>query len=266
MYDRFNRHISYVRISVTDRCNLRCSYCMPAEGVACKPHEQILSFDEIVGFVNAVVPLGITKVRLTGGEPLVRKGIVDLVAMLSQVPGITDLAMTTNGTKLTELAPLIKQAGLGRLNISLDTLDPVKFEDLTRGGDLQAVLDGIFSAKSAGFETIKINSVYFAGSTLADKFRLEAFCKEHGLALRFIHQMNLKTGEFSVVEGGEGGNCGQCNRIRLTADGFVKPCLFSDQAYSIRELGVLSAVEKAISAKPRCGSKSNALGFYAIGG
>ena len=159
MIDPFDRHVSYVRVSVTDRCNFRCTYCMPAEGVIQLNHKDILSFDEIIATVKYGVSKGINKVRLTGGEPLVRKGIVNLVQLISEIKGINDLAMTTNGVHLTQYAKELKQAGLMRVNISLDTLNPDKFKQITRIGNLNDVLLGIEAAKNAGLNPIKINCV-----------------------------------------------------------------------------------------------------------
>ena len=138
MFDSYKRKIDYLRISVTDRCNLRCTYCMPAEGIQMLRHEDILSYDEITEVIREAVALGVDKVRITGGEPLVRKGIVNLVAMISAIPGIRDLAMTTNGILLSDHAYELKAAGLHRVNISLDTTDPEEFRRITRGGDIQA--------------------------------------------------------------------------------------------------------------------------------
>lgn len=159
MFDRFNRKLNYLRISVTDRCNLRCTYCMPEEGIKLFRHEEILSYDEIVEFTRIAVANGVTKVRLTGGEPLVRKGIVSLVRMISEIDGIRDLSMTTNGTLLKEYARELRDAGLHRVNISLDTIDPVKFRSITRFGNIGDVFDGIDSARNAGLFPIKINCV-----------------------------------------------------------------------------------------------------------
>src|SRR5664280_2578531 len=159
MLDRFNREINYLRISVTDRCNLRCRYCMPEEGIRLLRHEDILSFDEITGFTKAAVRNGITKVRITGGEPLVRKGIVSLVKMVASIDGIKDLSMTTNGVMLKEFALDLKKAGLHRVNISLDTADPDRFSQITRGGNINDVMSGIISAKDAGLLPVKINCV-----------------------------------------------------------------------------------------------------------
>lgn len=262
--DRFKRPISYVRISVTDRCNLRCTYCMSGKNIQYMQRSDILTFEEIYNFVKHVVPLGISKVRLTGGEPLVRKGIVQLIEMIASVPGITDLAMTTNGVLLHSMAHMLKNAGLQRVNISLDTLNARKFKEVT-GGNVEDVIKGIKTAINI-FSQVKINAVYFENSSGEEKEKLISFCREKNIELRFIHQMNLKTGEFSIVEGGEGGNCKQCNRIRLTANGMLKPCLFSDLEYSIRELGIEKALELTLQNKPKCGTKSTKNDFFAIGG
>ena len=177
MYDRFNRHINYLRISITDRCNLRCKYCMPAEGIELMHHDDILSFEEIVEVVKTGVNNGITKVRLTGGEPLVRKGIVDLVRMIAEVEGIEDLAMTTNGTLLEQFAQQLKDVGLKRVNISLDTLDPEKYADLTRGGSVESVFRGIEAAQKASFDPIKINCVIMKTSDEPDALAVKKLLK-----------------------------------------------------------------------------------------
>jgi len=265
MFDRFNRPISYLRISVTDRCNLRCTYCMPEEGIRLLDHSDILSFEEIAEFTKLAVANGITKVRLTGGEPLVRKNIVELVSMLSKIEGLEDLSMTTNGILLSKYAMDLKKAGLNRINISLDTVNPDNYCQITRNGELNQALEGIETARNAGFEPIKINCVLL-GQPDEETQRLKQFCEERGLALRFIHQMNLKTGEFSTVEGGEGGNCSKCNRVRLLANGEIKPCLFSDLSYNIRKLGHQEALDLAIGNKPISGTYNKSGEFYNIGG
>jgi len=265
MFDRFSRSIDYLRISVTDRCNLRCSYCMPDDGIKLLDHSDILSFEEITDFTRLAVKNGITKVRLTGGEPLVRKGIVELVAMLEAIDGLEDLSMTTNGILLSEYAADLKKAGLNRINISLDTVNPDNYCQITRNGDLSKVLEGIEVARQVGLQPIKINCVLL-GQADEETLHLRKFCEERGLKLRFIHQMNLKTGEFSNVEGGEGGNCSKCNRVRLLANGDIKPCLFSDLAYNIRELGSEQALNLAIGNKPKSGTYNKSSEFYNIGG
>jgi GTP 3',8-cyclase len=266
MYDRFNRNINYLRISVTDRCNLRCQYCMPAEGIFLKEHEAILTFNEIVEIVKTAVRLGIHKIRLTGGEPLIRKDIVRLVSMISAVDGVDDLSMTTNGIYLDELAKPLKDAGLNRINISLDTMNHLKYKELTRGGDLSAVLKGIDAALEAGLHPVKINCVVFNSSDELDALEVREFCRGKNLHPRFIRQMNLKTGEFSIVEGGSGGDCSRCNRLRLTADGMVKPCLFDDHEFSIRQYGIETALLSALESKPKTGCMNMISEFYNIGG
>lgn len=265
MFDRYNRSISYLRISVTDRCNLRCTYCMPEDGIQLLEHSDILSFEEITSFTRTAVANGITKVRLTGGEPLVRKNITDLVSMLSGIDRLEDLSMTTNGILLSKFAVDLKKAGLNRINISLDTVNPDQYCQITRSGDLAQVLEGIDAARDAGLEPIKINCVLL-GQPDHETQKLKQFCEDRGLNLRFIHQMNLKTGEFSKVEGGEGGNCKKCNRVRLLANGDIKPCLFSDLAYNIRTLGHQEALDKALGNKPRNGTYNHSGEFYNIGG
>ena len=265
MFDHYNRPINYLRISVTDRCNLRCTYCMPEEDFRLLDHSDILTFEEITEFTKLAVANGITKVRLTGGEPLVRKGIVELVAMLAAIDGLRDLSMTTNGIFLPQYAADLKKAGLNRINISLDTVNPDSYCQITRTGDLAQVLEGIEAARNAGLEPIKINCVLI-GEPDDDTRKLKQFCAERGLSLRFIHQMNLKTGEFSTVEGGEGGNCSKCNRVRLLANGDIKPCLFSDLTFNIRKLGHQEALNLALGNKPKAGTYNKSGEFYNIGG
>jgi len=266
MYDRFNRKINYLRISVTDRCNLRCVYCMPAEGVTLLSHSDILSFDEIVEVTKAAVRKGVDKIRITGGEPLVRKGIVDLVGLIAQIEGIQDLSMTTNAIFLDKYADDLAKAGLQRVNISLDTMNPEKFSQVTRGGDIQKVFDGVEAAKKAGLTPIKINCVIKNNSNEPDAVAVAKYCEENGLHIRYIKEMDLEKGEFSIVQGGSGGDCGTCNRIRLTASGTIKPCLFSDIAYSVRELGAERAIDLAIGNKPLSGEINLTGKFYNIGG
>ncbi len=159
MLDKFNREINYLRISVTDRCNLRCSYCMPPEGIPKREHTDIISYEEIIKIVIAAVELGISKIRITGGEPLVRKDIVSLVKGIRSVPGVRELVMTTNGVLLEKMAVELKSAGLDRVNISLDTLDPVRYKELVKIGNISAVLKGIEEAVRSGFKGTKINMV-----------------------------------------------------------------------------------------------------------
>ncbi|MDY6875074.1 MAG: GTP 3',8-cyclase MoaA [Chloroflexota bacterium] len=282
--DAYNRPISYLRISVTDRCNLRCIYCMPPEGVPWRAHEGILRYEEIETVVRAAAELGISKVRLTGGEPLVRLGIVDLVRNLARIPGIDDLAMTTNGILLSRYAADLAEAGLKRVNVSLDTLNPERFQRITRLGRLEDVMAGMEAARRAGLEPVKINTVVIRGMNDDEVVGLARKTMEVGWNVRFIEVMPvgngvLASGEWRerVVTAGEirqkieaalgelqpakmstGGGparyyrlpwargtlgfitpisehfCYRCNRLRLTADGQLRPCLLSDYEINLR--------------------------------
>ena len=266
MLDSFERNINYLRISVTDRCNLRCKYCMPEEGIELIQHKDILSFEEIQEIVKACVKRGVDKVRITGGEPLVRRGIVDLVKMLAAISGINDLSMTTNGTLLDQFAIPLARAGLHRVNISLDTIRPDKYKEITRVGDIHNVMNGIEAAIEAGLTPVKINCVIKESQDEPDAREVESFCREKGFHVRFIKEMNLQTGIFSTVIGGDGGNCKSCNRLRLTANGKIKPCLFSDIEFDVRELGIEHAIFKAVGMKPESGTENKINSFSNIGG
>ncbi len=266
MLDRYNRNINYLRISVTDRCNLRCTYCMPEDGVTILQHKDILTFDEIVDFTKVAVSLGVNKVRITGGEPLVRRGIVDLVRMIAEIDGIDDLSMTTNAILMQQFAKPLFDAGLHRINVSLDTTNPEKFNSITRGGNIEDVFKGLDEAKRVGFNPIKINCVIDKSSTEPDALAVKEYASKQGFEVRFIPMMKLDKGIFGQVEGGEGGNCTSCNRLRLTANGLIKPCLFSDLGYSIRDLGAKAAMEMAIGLKPESGTSNQNGKFYNIGG
>ena len=266
MLDRFNRNLNYLRISVTDRCNLRCTYCMPEEGIQLFRHDEILSFDEIAGFTKVAVSNGVTKVRLTGGEPLVRKGVTTLVSMISEIKGIDDLSMTTNGTLLKQYARELRNAGLHRVNISLDTIDAEKFRIVTRTGNIEDVFEGIHAAKDAGLLPVKINCVIKDSREEEEARAVAGFCKDNDLEIRYIRQMDLVRGHFSVVDGGTGGDCSLCNRLRLTSNGKLKPCLFNNIEFDIRELGFEKAIHQAAESKPECGSRNETGSFYNIGG
>jgi cyclic pyranopterin phosphate synthase len=239
---------------------------MPEEGIPLLQHKNILSFEEIEAFVKVAASNGITKVRITGGEPLVRKGIVTLVEKLSNIPGIVDLSMTTNGILLDKFASPLKTAGLNRVNISLDTLDPFRFREITRLGELSDVLNGIDAAIDAGLNPIKLNCVIKKSRLEPDAVLVARYAAEKKLQIRFIREMDLENGIFYEVEGGEGGKCSTCNRLRLSANGDLKPCLFNSSAYNIRELGNQIAFTEAIRNKPACGSLNVTGKFYNIGG
>jgi len=266
MYDRFNRKINYLRISVTDRCNLRCVYCMPEEGVELMSHKDILSFEEIIEFTKKAVVDGVDKVRITGGEPLVRQDIIELIKSIGEIEGIHDFAMTTNGILLPKYARQLKAAGMMRVNISLDTMDPKRYTEITRLGKIEDVFAGIAAAKEAGLFPIKINCVIKKSHLEPDAMAVTEYCEANGLEIRYIHEMNLETGEFSIVEGGEGGDCKNCNRLRLTANGDVMPCLFSDLSYNVRELGIEKSLVESIINKPRSGTSNHSSHFNNIGG
>jgi cyclic pyranopterin phosphate synthase len=282
--DSYSRPINYLRISVTDRCNLRCIYCMPSEGVPWRSPEQILRFEEIETVVRAAAALGISKVRLTGGEPLVRLGIVDLVRMLAAVPGIDDLTMTTNGILLSRHAQALAAAGLHRVNVSLDTLRVERFERITRWGRLEAVLDGIEAAHQAELEPVKINVVIIRGMNDDELVDFGRKTIHAGWNVRFIEWMPVGEGPLTEYQWSDAvvtaeemreriqaalgrllpatpsvGNgparyyrlpgakgslgfispvsehfCYRCNRLRLTADGQLRPCLLSDEEIDLR--------------------------------
>ncbi|MEI8007769.1 MAG: radical SAM protein [Bacteroidota bacterium] len=266
MYDSYNRHINYLRISVTDRCNLRCTYCMPAGGIELMHHSDILSFEEIMEVVDAAISMGVDKIRITGGEPLVRKGIVNLVEMIAAKPGIRDLGLTTNGQLLGQFAQALKDAGLHRVNVSLDTMDPEKYRQITRGGEISKVLDGIETSVKTGLSPVKINCVITKSPDEPGAIEVAAYGKKLGLQVRYIRQMDLEKGEFYIVDGGSGGDCSTCNRLRLTANGMIKPCLFNDMEYHVREHGAAKALQLALGNKPSCGTVNKHGEFYNIGG
>lgn len=191
LVDTFGRHHNNLRISVTDRCNIRCFYCMPAENVQFMKREALLTFEEIERFVRIVVPLGVNKIRLTGGEPLVRRDLPTLVAKLTAIEGIQDVGITTNGILLAEQAQALYDAGLRRLNVSLDALDPVKFREVTRRDGYEQVLEGIRTAQRVGFAPIKINAVSIRGVTESEIVPFGHFARESGCEIRFIEYMPL---------------------------------------------------------------------------
>lgn len=294
MLDQYKRNINYMRISVTELCNLRCRYCMPVEGICKKEHKEMLSEDELVQAVEAAVSLGITKLRITGGEPLVKRNILSICRRIAAVNGIREVCMTTDGILLPALAVPLREAGVTRLNISLDTLDRKKYAYITRGGALDDAWAGIEAALSAGFQKVKLNAVLIGGFNDEEIAALAELTKRYPLDVRFIEMMPMyNSGDFdetaflpcekvlevlpelAAVEP-DGGVaqlyqlpgamgrvglirpvnahfCGSCNRIRLTADGKIKPCLHSAEEYNIKGLdftGMRSVMEQAIQRKP----------------
>ena len=313
MKDKFGREIDYLRISVTDLCDLRCKYCMPLNGVKKLSHKDILKPEQIYEIVSAFATLGIKKIRITGGEPLVRKGVEDIVRLIKSIPGIEEICLTTNGIKLKEKAKLLRECGVDRLNISLDTLDEKKYRDLTRFGNLSDVLDGINEAKKVGFKDIKINTVLIGGFNENEINKFIDFASENNFAVRFIELMpigeskkfspksfisnelikNNSRLEFYKNDGvsslyrikNSGGFvglisplsnrfCKECNRIRLTADGKIKPCLHSSEEIDVSKCHgeeLKEALKNAIEAKPKehhleLGSSKSNRGMNLIGG
>jgi cyclic pyranopterin phosphate synthase len=253
---------------VTDKCNFRCTYCMPEEGIALKSHNDILRLEQIAEVVRAAATLGISKIKLTGGEPLVRRNIESLVAMIAAIPGIADFGMTTNGSLLTpETARRLKSAGLGRVNISLDTLDPARFSAITRGGDVNDVLRGIDAAIGARLLPVKINMVVFDDTSAEDIAAMRAYCDAKGLRLQTIAHFSLDNRE----NHGTGATdkpppCAGCNRLRLTADGYLKPCLFSDHEIKVDFSDIPRSIRAAVGAKPEKGTSCVKREMNQIGG
>ena len=294
MKDQFGREISYLRLSVTDLCNLRCVYCMPEDGVAKLRHEDILSIEEIEEIVRAAAGLGVTKVRITGGEPLVRRGIIDICRCVASTQGIAEVCLTTNGTLLPQFASKLRGSGINRLNISLDSLDPAMYRTVTRGGELTDTLRGIDAAREAGFNEIKINAVLMGGVNESEIRALAELSLSPGTHVRFIELMpigssaGLTDGMYLAgdtvssalpeleplgVDGvarlfalpGAGGTlgiisplsqhfCPSCNRIRVTSDGKLKPCLHSADEIPLRGLhgdALSEKIREAILCKPQ---------------
>jgi len=270
LQDNIGREINYLRVSVTDRCNLRCEYCMPPGGVELKSHGDMLSYEELVQVVGAAVELGIGKVRLTGGEPLVRKGMPWLVRMLRELKHLEEISMTTNGILLTpHVAVELKDAGLDRLNISLDTLDPARYRKLTRGGDVEDVLRGISAAREAGFRGTKVNMVVSLPGSSGDIDVMRSFCASEGLILQTINRFSLSKRTCDTESPHDMDRplpCEKCNRLRLTADGYLKPCLFSDVEIKVDFENIEESIKKAVEAKPVKGTSCSKRSMRQIGG
>jgi GTP 3',8-cyclase len=326
LIDTFGRTHNNLRISVTDRCNLRCFYCMPADNVEFMPRSELLSFEEIHRIVRIAAGMGISKLRLTGGEPLVRRDLADLVRMLSAIDGIDDLGLTTNALLLEAQAEPLYAAGLRRINISLDALDPVAFKTFTRREGFEQTLAGIRAAQKAGFEPVKINAVAVRGFTESQIVPFGQFARESGLEVRFIEYMPLDASnawerdkvlfaqeiietlsrEIAPLEPVENQDsrapatdfrfsdgvgrigfissvsqpfCQSCNRLRLTAEGKIRNCLFSLEETDLRGLlrggqddEIAAAIRSSVLAKKE-GHEINTARFiqplrpmYSIGG
>ena len=287
--DDFGRQITYLRISVTDRCNLRCVYCMPESGISLLNHNEVISYEDILRLTGILSKHGVNKIRITGGEPLVRKGLTCLIENMGRIKGIEDISMTTNGILLEKYASELYNAGLKRINISLDSLKEERFCKITRMGSLKDVLTGIKLAKKTGFKPVKINTVLIRGINDDEIIDFVNFAKEFELNLRFIEYMPMggniaeavlskeieekirsEFDDFSLMIGNKAEDnaynadvysgvsrsfgfkdgkavigfisplsehfCGNCNRLRLTASGNLRPCLFYDNEYNIKDI------------------------------
>lgn len=281
LMDKFGREHDYLRISVTDKCNLRCVYCMPDEGMTFEPDDKLLTFDEIVEVVRVLAGFGVRKLRLTGGEPMVRKDLEQLVAGLNAIEGIEDIALTTNGMFFAPKAELFRQAGLTRINISLDSLRADRFSMITRGGDIRKVMDSLEAAERVGFDPIKINVVLMKGVNDDEIADFLSLTFTRNLHVRFIEYMPIghdddgwrakylplstvhdrcsemgwttqssntvygngpaksfrldgAVGTFGLIHPVSDHFCEKCNRLRLTADGNIKPCLYWSDEFNVR--------------------------------
>lgn len=294
MRDHLGRTIDYLRVSVTELCNLRCRYCMPADGVCKRTHREMMTEEELLRAVRAAASLGIQKVRITGGEPLVKKNILSIAEHIAQTPGIAEVCLTTNGVLLPDLAKPLADAGVSRVNISLDTLDAGRYAFISRIGRLSDALRGLDAALSAGFAQVKLNTVLIGGFNEDEVERIAGLTRDRPLDVRFIELMPLyDSGDFGeeafigcdtvlerlpelAPEAPDGGVarlyrlpgakgrvglisplsahfCGRCNRLRLTADGKIKPCLHAPLEYSLRGLdeeGMRAVLLRALDEKP----------------
>jgi GTP 3',8-cyclase len=264
VFDRFGREITSLRVSLTSACNMRCAYCVPMEGHA-RPRGPLLGLDRIEQACRAAVALGVRKVRLTGGEPLLRPGVEDLVGSLSRIDGLAHLAMTTNGTLLADRAGRLRAAGLNSVNVSLDTLDPGRYAELTGGGRIDDALRGIGAALSAGL-AVKINMVVLPDTTGEEIQQMRVFAAEIGAGMQLIALFSLDTEKCDSAGFEKPPSCDTCNRIRLTADGCLKPCLHSNDEIPLDFARLGACMEEAIRAKPRRGGVCTNRTMAEIGG
>ncbi len=301
--DSFGRKHDYLRISVTDRCNLRCVYCMGADGVKLLPQRAILSYEEILRLVKCGARMGISKIRITGGEPLVRKNLAYLIRELNKIDGIDDISLTTNGVFLRRFAPILKKAGLNRVNISLDTMKPALFEEMTRGGNINDVFDGIEAALEYGLQPLKINTVLMKSYNDGEVMDFINMAKERDIHVRFIEYMPIgnhddayqdhylplsfitetaagagyellsvehplgagpaesfyfpgSNGSIGLIHSISKHFCSSCNRLRLTADGRLKSCLYWQEEEFVRPVldkpeELARLVREVIKRKPK---------------
>lgn len=268
--DAFKRPIYYLRISVTDKCNFRCRYCMPEGGVAHKRHDEMLRYEDIALIAKEAGKLGFNKIRLTGGEPLVKRDVERCVALIADTGYYSDICMTTNGSLLSSSkARALKQAGLSRITVSLDTLDKVKFGEITCGGCIDDVIAGIDAVNDAGFVRTKINMVISDETTQVELDEMRYFCERKGVRLQCINRFSLANRNLEttgIVVADRPPKCEHCNRIRITADGFIKSCLFSDNEQKIDLNAVQESLIRAVQAKPVAGVSCTTRRMNEIGG
>lgn len=303
MLDPFGRSIEYLRLSITDRCNLRCRYCMPEEGVPPLAHADVLSYEELLRVARGCVALGIRKIRVTGGEPLVRRGVVDFIAQLAALPEVPEIVLTTNGLLLADMATALKAAGLQRVNVSLDTLRPERFLALTRREGLAQVLDGLAAAEAAGLDPVKVNVIPLRGVNDDEVLDFARLTLTHPWEVRFIEFMPISPdleygssagmpmaeverqlqslgvleplprqesagparlfripgarGSLGLIPSVSGHFCPECNRLRVTADGRVRGCLFGNQEIDLKpalrggdEAALIELLHAAVCTKP----------------
>ena len=293
MKDSYERQIKYLRLSVTDLCNYRCIYCMPEDGIEKKQHGDMLSIEELTEIAKAAYALDIKKIRLTGGEPLVRKGIITLCENIRAIAPDIELTLTTNGALLPDMAESLKAAGVDRLNISIDSLDKDSYKKITRGGDLEKAIKGVKAAEKAGFDSIKINTVVIGGINVNAIYDFILMTKDFPFQVRFIelmpvgvtkdwdvncfvsltpletylqshaemqfdgvtrvYRMPEHKGTIGLISPLSNSFCPRCDKIRVTADGKLKPCLHSDTEIDLRGLhgdNLIKAIEQGILDKP----------------
>ncbi|MEI0701788.1 GTP 3',8-cyclase MoaA [Brachyspira intermedia] len=265
MLDSFNREINYIRVSVTDRCNLRCVYCMPEDGIIKKMHSQILSYEQIYNVVKEASELGVKKVRITGGEPLVRKNIDELVAMIRTIEKVDIIAMTTNAVLLDGIAEKLKNAGLDSINISLDTLDSERYKYITRGGSLYDAMKGIKRASKLGFQ-LKINVVVYDEKSKEELPLLKKYAESINAKLQTIQYYNLNSQKLDSIDYDRPARCKYCNRIRLLSDGYLLSCLHSNIKFKVDFDDIRGSIIKCIEGKPENGAYSDAESLSMIGG
>lgn len=302
MQDNYGRMITYLRLSVTERCNLRCRYCMPEDGICKKAHSEMLTEEEMIQAVEVAASLGVRKLRITGGEPLVKRNILSICRNAAAVEGIEEICLTTNGILLPQFAKPLKEAGVQRINLSIDTLNPAKYTHITRRGTLEQAMDGLHAALDAGFEKVKINTVLIGGFNDDEIVPLAELTKTYPIDVRFIELMPIQDhdefgeaafiscrqvldllpqaelqqhdngvaqlyrlpgalGDIGLISPLSNHFCGTCNRIRLTADGKLKPCLHAAAEFSIKGLdraGMLAQFQDAILSKPSCHAELSA--------